>query len=117
MAQYNGHGVVLGASDLGLTPTRGTARVSVLDEQMRGADLALLLALAVGSQTGGAVVGAHVMLERLAIGAGGGLPSALLGRGIEVIREVLGVGVSNLPSAGETGSLKERVSNDGATTW
>jgi hypothetical protein len=106
MAEDNGHGIVLGAGDLGLAPTRGTARVSVLDEQMRCADLALLLALAVGSQAGRAVVGAHVMLEGLAIGAGRRLPSALLGRGVEIVGKVLGVGVSNLPAARKTGSLE-----------
>lgn len=123
MAEDDGHSIVLGASDLGLTPTRGTARVFVLDEQMRGADLAFLLALAVGSQTGRAVVGAHVMLQSLAIGTGRRLPSALLGRGVEIVGKVLGVGVSNLPAAGKTGSLKragrvrgKRVSRSGATT-
>ena len=106
MAEDDGHSIVLGASDLGLTPTRGTARVSVLDEQMRCANLSLLLSLAVGSQTGRAVVGAHVMLEGLAVGAGRRLPSALLGRRVEIVGEVLGVGVSNLPAAGKTGSLE-----------
>lgn len=80
----------------------------MLDEQMRGADLAFLLTLAVGSQTGGAVVGAHVVFERLAVGTGRRLPSALLGRGIEIVRKVLGVGVSDLPAARKTCSLKAR---------
>jgi len=106
MAEDDGHSIVLGASDLGFTPTRGTTRVSVLDEQMRCPDLALLLALAVRSQAGRAVVGAHVMLEGLAVGARWRLPSALLGRGVEVVGKVLGVGVSNLPAAGKTGSLE-----------
>jgi len=109
VAEDDGHGIILGASDLGLAPTRGTTRVSVLDKQMRCADLALLLALAVGSQAGRAVVGAHVMLEGLAIGAGWRLPSALLGRGVEIVGKVLGVGVSNLPAARKTGSLERRV--------
>lgn len=108
MAEDDGHSIVLGASDLGLAPTRGTARVFVLDEQMRGADLAFLLALAVGSQTSRAVVGAHVMLQSLAIGTGRRLPSALFGRGVEIVGKVLGVGVSNLPAAGKTGSLGEK---------
>lgn len=106
MTEDDGHSLVLGASNLGLTPTRGTARVFVLDEQMRGADLALLLALAVGSQASRAVVGAHVMLQRLAVSAGRRLPSALLGRRVEIVGKVLGVGVSNLPAAGKTGSLE-----------
>ena len=109
MAEDDGHGIVFGASDLGLAPTRGTARVSVLDKQMRRADLALLLALTVGSQAGRAVVGAHVMLEGLAIGAGWRLPSALLGRGVEIVGKVLGVGVSNFPAARKTGSLERWV--------
>lgn len=123
MAEDDGHSLILGASDLSLAPTRGTARVFVLDEQVRGADLAFLLALAVGSQTSRAVVGAHVMLQRLAVGAGGGLPSALLGRGVEIVGKVLGVGVSNLPAAGKTGSLEregrvrgKRESESGAAT-
>lgn len=125
MAEDDGHSIVLGAGDLGLAPTRGAARVLVLDEQMRGADLALLLALAVGSQTSRAVVGAHVMLQSLAVGAGRRLPSALLGRGVEIVGKVLGVGVSNLPAAGKTGSLEraghvrgKRESESGAaTSW
>ena len=75
---------------------------------MRDADFAFLLTLAVRSQAGGAVVGAHVVLEGLAVGAGGRLPSALLGRGIEIIREILGVGVSDLPAARKTCSLRAR---------
>jgi len=35
------HGIVLGPLDLGLSPARGSSRVSVLDQQVRGSYLAL----------------------------------------------------------------------------
>ena len=52
------------------------------------------------------MVGAHIMLQSLAVGAGRRFPSALLGGRVEIVGKVLGVGVSNLPAAGKTGSLR-----------
>ena len=52
------------------------------------------------------MVGAHIMLQSLAVGAGRRFPSALLGGRVEIVGKVLGVGVSNLPAAGKTGSLE-----------
>lgn len=39
----------------------------------------------------------HVCLEFLGVGVLGWLPSRLMGLGIEVVREILGVGMSHLP--------------------
>lgn len=66
---------------------------------MRTANLALLCARTIRSQVGGAVICTHVMLEGLAISSRWGFPPALLGGGIEVVGEVLGVRVSDLPAA------------------
>lgn len=57
-----------------------------------------------GTRAGtGAVVGSHIMLKLLGIGAGGRFPSRELLGGVEVVGEVLGVGVSDLPSRRKTG--------------
>lgn len=45
----------------------------------------------------------HVDLELVNVGAGGGLPAGSLGRAVEIIREVLGLGVADFPVFGETG--------------
>ena len=57
------------------------------------------------------MVGAHIMLQSLAVGAGRRFPSALLGGRVEIVGKVLGVGVSNLPAAGKTGSLRRNASS------
>lgn len=82
----------------------------MLDEKMGSSDLALG---DTGNGTGtrtSAVVGGHVVLELFGVGAGGGFPSRqLLGR-VEVVGEVLGVGVSDLPARRKTGVSLEGVS-------
>lgn len=102
------HGLFFGAGDVGLAPRAGAAGVAVLDEQMGGADLVLWDA---GDSTvagASAVVGGHVVLEFLAVGSGGRFPTRDLFLGVEVVGQVLGVGVTNLPVGGETGiSLME----------
>lgn len=54
------------------------------------------------------MVGGHVELELLAVGAGGGFPARGAVDGVEVVGEVLGVGVANLPAGRETGFSLER---------
>lgn len=49
-----------------------------------------------------AVVAGHVMLELVAVGASGGLPSRDLVGGVEVVGQALGVGVAHFPVGGET---------------
>lgn len=80
----------------------------MLDEKVGGANLALGDTRN-GARTGArAVVGSHVVLELLGIGACGGLPSRDLVGGVEVVGEVLGVGVAHFPSGRKTGvSLDE----------
>lgn len=68
---------------------------------MRGSDLSVG---GIGDFAGtgaNAVVGGHVDLELLRVGARGGLPAGVLLVGVEVVGEVLGVGVSNLPAGGK----------------
>lgn len=67
-------GIVLGASDLALAPRGGAARVAVLDEQVGGADLVGGLSDG-GAGRGCAVVGGHVLLELLRVGARRRLPA------------------------------------------
>lgn len=49
------------------------------------------------------MVGGHVVLELFAVGARGGLPSRGSLDRVEVVGQVLGVGVANLPVWRETG--------------
>lgn len=70
---------------------------------MGGADLVLGNAGG-GARTGAsAMVRSHVMLELFGVGARGRLPSRDLLSRVEVIREVLGVGVADFPVGRETG--------------
>lgn len=48
------------------------------------------------------MVGGHVVLQLLRVGAGGGFPAGDLVGGVEVVGQVLGVGVADLPAGGET---------------
>lgn len=105
MAENDAHSLIFCPRDLGFSPTRRAPRIFVLHEKMRASNLALLCASTIGSQVGGAVVGTHVVLEGLAICARGRFPSAFFGGGIEVVRKILGVGVSDLPAAWKSGSL------------
>lgn len=45
----------------------------------------------------------HVDLELVDVGARGGLPAGGLGRAVEVVGQVLGLGVADFPVFGETG--------------
>jgi hypothetical protein len=92
-----------------LSPAAGSSAVAMLDQKMGSADLALGNTRDGARTRTGAVVGGHVVLELLSVCTGRGLPSReLLGR-VEVVGEVLGVGVSDLPTRRKTGvSLKRR---------
>jgi hypothetical protein len=75
----------------------------MLDEKMGSTDLALGNTRDSTRARTSTVVSRHVMLELLGVGAGGGFPSRqLLGR-VEVVGEVLGVGVTDLPTRRKTG--------------
>lgn len=56
-----------------------------------------------GRVGGRAVVGCHVGFYFVRVSAGGWVPAGFFGRGVEVVREVFGVGVSNFPLGGKTG--------------
>jgi hypothetical protein len=102
VAADDGGGVVLGAGNVGLAPGRGPARVAVLDEQVGGADLALG-GVGQGALARGGVVSGHIVLEAVGVGALRRLPARDLVDGVEVVGQVLGVGVANLPVGGEPG--------------
>ena len=105
--------LALGARDAALAPAAGPPAVAVLDQQVRGADLALGLATAAargggGGRCGGprrvlAVVDGHVGLELVRVGAGGRVPARVLAGRVEVVGQVLGVGVPHLPPVGQAG--------------
>ena len=96
-------GLLLGPSDLGLLPTARPAAVAVLDEQMGRSDLAVLGGARDGRVGRRAVVRGHVGFDLVGVGAGRGFPAGFLGRGVEVVREVFGVGVPDLPLGREAG--------------
>lgn len=52
------------------------------------------------------MVGAHVVFQCFAVGAARRFPSALFGGRVEVVGQVFGVGVPDLPAARESCSLR-----------
>ena len=103
VAPQNIQGLVLGPPNLGLLPTARPPAIAMLDEQMGRSDLPILGGAGGGRVGGGAVVDGHVGLYLFRVGAGRGLPAGFLGGGVEVVGQVLGVGVSDFPLGGETG--------------
>ncbi len=87
----------------------------MLDEQMRRADLALGDTRDGVRPGAGAVVRSHVVLELVAVGSGGRLPSRNLLGHVEVVRELLGLGVSNFPVGRETGIRLEKQESIGVS--
>lgn len=86
-----------------LSPAAGSSTIAVLDKKMGSTDLALRNTRNSTRARTSRMVSRHVMLELLGVGARGGLPSRqLLGR-VEVVGEVLGVGVTDLPTRRKTG--------------
>ncbi len=93
---------------------------------MRRADFAIivmLLCMCVATATAagdggvmggcGGVVQGHVGFYFFGIGAGGGFPAGFFGGGVEVVREVFGVGVADFPGWGEAGVLGGRLEGEG----
>lgn len=100
MGSQNLEGLALRAGDVRLAPRRRSSGVLVLDEQMGAADFALEALLrggAVGSLVLRVVL-AHVVLQGFAVGVGWRLPARFLGAGIEVVGQVLAVGVPDFPA-------------------
>lgn len=98
VALDDAHCVVLGARNVRFAPALRPPGVAVLDEEMRATHLAVQVLLgrcAVVMQIGRVVL-AHVVFERFRVGIRWRLPFGLLGVGVEVVREVFAVGVSDL---------------------
>ena len=103
----NSHRIVLGTRNVCLAPGRRSSRVAVLHQQMSTPDLAVKILLGCHTITfeRAGVVHGHVMLERVAVGVRRWLPSRLLCLGVEVVRQVLAVGVPDLPACWQSGRL------------
>jgi hypothetical protein len=100
MGSQNLKSLTLRAGDFSLAPRRGSPGILVLDEQMGAADFALEALLrggAVGSLVLRVVL-AHVVLQGFAVGLGWRLPARFLGAGVEVVGQVLAVGVPDFPA-------------------
>jgi len=69
----------------------------VLHEKVACSDLPLSAAASICAGARGAVMESHEGLELFGVGSSRGLPSRLLGGWIEVIWQVLGIRVTNLP--------------------
>ena len=98
--------LILSPRDLLLLPAARPPAVPMLDEEMRGADLAFRLGFAIVWRIDGeglGVVCGHVGLDEGWVCAGGGLPAGFLGGGVEVVGEILGVGVADFPAGREAG--------------
>lgn len=94
--------LLLGPGDLGFSPTGRTSAVLVLDKKMGCPDLVATVCVVGRRYTLGAMVGSHVLLELLGVGACWRLPSRVLCRGVKVVREILAVGATNLPALGQS---------------
>lgn len=102
----NGPRLLLGPLNVGVLPRRRPSRVSVLDEQMRHPDvLARAVAGARGRVGHGCVllrvVGRHVLLQQVRVGAGRRLPRRVAGGRVEVVGQVTGSRVAHLPAGNE----------------
>lgn len=77
----------------------------MLDQKMYAANLAtqILCSSIVAHITG--MVLAHIVFECFAIRAGRRFPSGVFGGSVEIVRKILAVGMSNLPSSRQTGRL------------
>ena len=92
-----------------LPPAGWSSTISVLHQQVCGSNLAFVGAICtIGgcsvrrrSDAGRTMVLAHVELELFRISTRGRFPSRFLGLRMEIIGEVLGVGVTDLPSRGK----------------
>jgi hypothetical protein len=100
MPSQNLERLTLRPGDIRLAPRRRSPGVLVLDEQMGAADFALE-ALLRGGAVGAHIlrmVLAHVVLQGFAVGLGRRLPAGFLAAGVEVVGQVLAVGVPDFPA-------------------
>ena len=86
-----------------LAPAAGPATVTMLHQQVGSADLTLERTLGSSRAAAVAVVRGHVVLELVGVGVCGRLPAGDLVDGVEVVGEVLGVGMAHLPVGREAG--------------
>jgi hypothetical protein len=73
----------------------------MLDEQVTAADLALALARGVRASSRGVVL-RHVYFQLIGIGFRRWLPARLFCRRVEIVWEILRVGMANFPTGGKT---------------
>lgn len=103
----DGLGLVLGSGDVGLAPAARAPTISMLDQQMSNSDLALVRCLGLRRgfphHTRVAMMLCHVGLELVRVGVLGRLPIGGGGKGVEVVWEVLRVGMSHLPIGRKAG--------------
>ena len=95
-----------------LSPAARPPAISVFDKQMGRANLSLGHAGNSAGAGAGAMVSGHVVLELLSVGTLWRFPSRdLVGR-VEVVGQVLGVGMANFPVRRKTGITLERQERD-----
>lgn len=91
------HCFVFGTYDFGLSPATRASAILVLHQQVGGANLALWYpGDSAGARTR-TMMGTHVGLELLSVGALRGFPAGHLLDRVEVVREVFRVGVADFP--------------------
>lgn len=109
--------LLLCASDVSLPPAAGTATITMLDEQVAAADLALTLARGVRSSSRGVVL-RHVDFQFIGIGFRRWLPARLFCGRVEIVWEILRVGMANFPTGGKTCvGLGQKVSYANFQNW
>jgi hypothetical protein len=68
----------------------------MFDKKMSSANLAFTSG-SVDTSRGGGMMLSHVKLQLFGVGVLRGFPSGLVSLGIKIVREILGIGVTNLP--------------------
>lgn len=96
----NLNSLFLGAGDRILPPTAGATALTVLDEQVATADLALALVSTLGA-TRSSVMLRHIDFESLGISIRRRFPAGFLGGRVKVVGKVLRVRMTNFPAAGK----------------
>jgi hypothetical protein len=101
MTLKNLNRLLLCTSNIGLPPAAGTATIAMLDEQVTAADLALALPGGIRASSRGVVL-RHVYFQLIGISFRRWLPARLFRRRVEIVWEILRVGMANFPAGGKT---------------
>lgn len=109
--------LLLCASNVSLPPATGTATITMLDEQVAATDLSLALTRGVRASSWGVVL-RHVDFQFIGIGFRRWLPTRLFCGRVEIVWEILRVGMANFPTGGKTCvGLGQRVSYANFQSW